>query len=121
MTETHFFPARVNEFGYVIIDITDDGKAILERHPLIGFATQISESRFQKVIVQTRPICTVGDNLTPDFIQRYDGSFTDCNGERLSHSLAEMMQCFGFEPEEHLRLQAKNGVEGWECHWRIAA
>lgn len=121
MTETHFFPARVNEFGYVIIDITDDGKAILERHPLIGFATQISESRFQKVIVQTRPICMVGDNLTPDFIQRYDGSFTDCNGERLSHSLAEMMQCFGFEPEEHIRLQAKNGVEGWECHWRIAA
>ena len=68
MPETHFFPARDNEFGYIIIDLTDDGKAMLERHPLIGFATQISESRFHKIIVQTRPVCTVGDNLTPDFI-----------------------------------------------------
>lgn len=121
MPETHFFPAQANEFGYVIVDVSDDGDVILERHPLIGFSTQISESRFQKIIIQTRPVCTVGDNLTPDFIQRYDGSFTDCNGERLSHSLAEMMRGFGFEPEEQIRLHSDNGRELHERHWRTAA
>lgn len=118
MSSSHFVPAQPGEFGYLILEPNEIGEATLERFPLIGYAIHITEKNSGEPIVQTLPVCTPGESFTPKFIQRYDGTFTDCNGDHLCYSLAEMMEVFGFEADDQISLPPTDAKELSEYVWR---
>ncbi|MBP4079283.1 MULTISPECIES: hypothetical protein [Aeromonas] len=118
MSATHFTPAQSGEFGYIIVGLNDGGEAVLERSPLIGYTTRITENKEQELIVQTLPVCTLGESYTPEFIQRYEGTFMDSEGEHICHSLTEMMSCFGLAPKDLNTLPPENVNELSEYIWQ---
>ncbi|MGE6115928.1 hypothetical protein ACLHZU_07500 [Aeromonas salmonicida] len=118
MSVTHFVPAQPGEFGYLVVDPNDNGETILERSPLIGYSIRITENSSQEQIVQTLPVCTIGESFTPAFIQRYDGTFTDCDGEHIRYTLEGMMELFGFEADDQIALPPTNAKELSEYVWR---
>lgn len=119
MSTINFVPAQPGDFGYFIKESTNPGcKIWLERHPLIGFATKVDVTDSGELTAMTQPVCLIGESNPPDFICRYDGIFTDSNGDQLSHSLIEMMQHFGFEPDDARIPPLDSAKELQEYVWR---
>ncbi|MFM1703579.1 hypothetical protein ACJ5ZS_21615 [Aeromonas salmonicida] len=118
MSTFQVVPAQPGEFGYLVVEPNDSGETILERFPLIGYATRITENKEQELTVKILPVCTLGDSFTPAFIQRYDGTFMNSDGDHLRYSLTEMMECFGFEPDNQMTLPPENAKELSEYVWR---
>lgn len=118
MKVIHFVPAQPNEFAYFFIKQSDDHEILLERHPLIGFATKTYEVGSGELVIETYPVSSIGDNATPHFIQRYDGTFTDAKGEHASYSITEFMQKWGYEPDNLTDLPPQNPKELREYVWR---
>ncbi|MFM5093139.1 hypothetical protein [Aeromonas rivipollensis] len=117
MSVTQFIPAQPGEFGYFIVGL-NEAEAVLGRGPLIGYTTRITENNEQELIVQTLPVCTLGESHTPDFIQRYEGTFMDSEGEDICHSLTEMMSCFGLVPKDPNTLPPENPNQLYEYIWQ---
>ena len=118
MATTHFIPAQPSEYGYIIVEPNDNGETTLERYPLLGYAFKITEGGPEDFKIQTLPVCTTGESFTPNFIQRYDGTFSRADGEYLCHSLSEMMNLFGFEADDLHTLPPANAKELSGYVWR---
>lgn len=118
MSVTQFIPAQPNEFAYFDIQISEACDVVLERHPLIGFLTKSYETVQGEVVIEAWPVSTVGENVTPNFIQRHDGTFTDTQGECTCYSIIDMMYERGFEPDNSIALPPENPKELSEFVWR---
>jgi hypothetical protein len=90
--------------AYFDIQTSEACDVVLERHPLIGFLTKSYETVQGEVVIEAWPVSTVGENVTPNFIQRHDGTFTDTQGERTCYSIIDMMYERGFEPDNSIAL-----------------
>ncbi|MGY3891069.1 MULTISPECIES: hypothetical protein [Aeromonas] len=118
MEITHFSPAQHGEFGYIIGKANANHEVTLARSPIIGYCSYFSETKNEEVMVFTLPVCSVGENRDPVFIQRYDGTFTDVNGEHQFYSLVEMMDHYGYEPNDPDALPPTNPKELSLYVWR---
>lgn len=118
MEITHFSPAQHGEFGYTIGKPNSNHEVIIARTPIIGYCIYLSETKNEEVMVFSLPVCSVGENREPLFIQRYDGTFTDVNGEHQFYSLVEMMDHYGYEPNDPGVLPSSNPKELSMYVWR---
>lgn len=118
MEITHFSPAQHGEFGYIIGKPNANHEVTLVRSPIIGYCSYFSETKNEEIMVFTLPVCSVGENRDPVFIQRYDRTFTDVNGEHQFYSLVEMMAHYGYEPNDPEALPPTNPKELSLYVWR---
>lgn len=79
MEITHFTSAQHGEFGYHFGKPNNNHEITLTRSPIIGYCAYFSETKNEEIMVFTLPVCSVGENHDPVFIQRYDETFTDVN------------------------------------------
>ncbi|KDV02695.1 hypothetical protein AW15_10850 [Aeromonas sp. HZM] len=85
---------------------------------MLGYAVKITEGGPEDLKIQTLPVCTTGESFTPNFIQRYDGTFSQTEGDQLCYSLSEMMNHFGFEADDLHTLPPANAKELSGYVWR---
>ncbi|CAJ1785091.1 hypothetical protein IIDPJIOB_00609 [Aeromonas veronii] len=93
-------PSQFEEFGFIIEKPNQNHEVTLTKTPIIGYCIYLSETKNEEINVFTLPLCTVGENRDPTFIQRYDRTFTDVNGEQQFYSLIEVMSYYGYEPDD---------------------
>lgn len=118
MEVTHFVRAQHGEFGYALSKPNTDHEITLTRYPIIGYCVHVSDTKNEEVMLFTSPVCSVGGNCEPMFVQRYDGTFTDANGERQFYSLVEVMAHYGYEPNDVGVLPPTNPKELSLYVWR---